>query len=149
MLIVARGSAYLLVDISNSYCKICVCCDNADLRADAGSLPPGFQLACRPASWKTKRGKVVVSSVVPAKELGNSQGCGKKGSSLAGLEAEAGHQINYPNRNRLVRTGWRTLRPSRHSTAVPRSWWFRYGGDFDIVSERRAYSRRRDCARAR
>src|SRR6266403_277013 len=96
ILIVARGSDYLLIDISNSYAKIAFASAKrvfTPTRIVTGSLSGRF------VSRFLRRqnvGKVVVSSVVPAKNSAILKAAGKRKVLWLDWKLKLGVEIDYP-----------------------------------------------------
>src|SRR6059058_5429358 len=140
ILIVARGSDYLLIDISNSYAKIAFASAKrvfTPTRIVTGSL------SSRLVSRFLKRrnvGKMVVSSVVPAKSSAILKGAGKTKVIWLDWKLKLGVEIDYPKprsigADRLANAAAVTALYGCPAIVVD----FGTAVTFDIVSERRAY----------
>jgi len=96
ILIVARGSDYLLIDISNSYAKIAFASAKrvfTPTRIVTGSL--SSRLISRFLRRRSV-GKVVVSSVVPAKNSAILKAAGKRKVLWLDWKLKLGVEIDYP-----------------------------------------------------
>src|SRR5258707_14214255 len=96
ILIVARGSDYLLVDISNSYAKFAFA---STTRVFAPTRIATGRLSTRIVDQllgKRNVEKVVVSSVVPAKDSAILKGAGKTKVIWLDCKLKLGIKINYP-----------------------------------------------------
>src|SRR5947208_8661714 len=96
ILIVARGSDYLLIDISNSYVKIAFASAKrvfTPTRIVTGSLSGRFV-----SRFLRRRnvGKVVVSSVVPAKNSAILKAAGKRKVLWLDWKLKLGVEMDYP-----------------------------------------------------
>jgi len=140
ILIVARGSDYLLIDISNSYAKIAFASAKqvfTPTRIVTGSLSGRF------VSRFLKRrnvGKVVVSSVVPAKNSAILKAAGKRKVLWLDWKLKLGVEIDYPKpqsigADRLANAAAVTALYGCPAIVVD----FGTAVTFDIVSEHRAY----------
>src|SRR6059036_2160467 len=97
MLIVARGSDYLLVDISNSYAKFAFASTS---RVFAPTRIVTDKVSTRMVAQllgKRDVGKVVVSSVVPAKNSPILKAAGKAKVIWLDWKVKLGVEIDYPN----------------------------------------------------
>jgi type III pantothenate kinase len=140
ILIVARGSDYLLIDISNSYAKIAFASAKrvfTPTRIVTGSL------SSRLISRFLRRrnvGKVVVSSVVPAKNSAILKAAGKRKVLWLDWKLKLGVEIDYPKpqsigADRLANAAAVTALYGCPAIVVD----FGTAVTFDIVSEHRAY----------
>jgi type III pantothenate kinase len=140
ILIVARGSDYLLIDISNSYVKIAFASAKrvfTPTRIVTGSLSSHF------VSRLLRRrnvGKVVVSSVVPAKNSAILKAAGKRKVLWLDWKLKLGVEIDYPKpqsigADRLANAAAVTALYGCPAIVVD----FGTAVTFDIVSEHRAY----------
>ena len=140
ILIVARGSDYLLIDISNSYAKIAFASAKrvfTPTRIVTGSL------SSRLVSRFLRRqnvGKVVVSSVVPAKNSAILKAAGKRKVLWLDWKLKLGVEIDYPKpqsigADRLANAAAVTALYGCPAIVVD----FGTAVTFDIVSEHRAY----------
>jgi type III pantothenate kinase len=140
ILIVARSSDYLLIDISNSYAKIAFASTTrvfAPTRLVTSRL--SSRLVCR-FLGKRNIGKVVVSSVVPAKNSAILKAAGKTKVLWLDSKLKMGVEIDYPNpqsigADRLANAAAVTALYGCPAIVVD----FGTAVTFDIVSERRAY----------
>ena len=140
ILIVARGSDYLLVDISNSYAKFAFA-STTRIFAPTRIVTPG--LSTRMVAQLLGRrnvGKVVVCSVVPAKNSAILKGAGKTKVVWLNWKLKLGIKINYPQpqsigADRLANAAAVTALYGHPAIVVD----FGTAVTFDIVSERRAY----------
>ena len=140
ILIVARGSDYLLVDISNSYAKFAFASTRrvlAPTRIPTSELSSGVV-----ARFLGKRNveKMVVSSVVPAKNSAILKTAGKLNVLWLDWKLKLGVEIDYPNRqsigaDRLANAAAVTALYGFPAIVVD----FGTAVTFDIVSEHRAY----------
>src|SRR5213080_1251921 len=140
ILIVARGSDYLLIDISNSYAKIAFASAKrvfTPTRIVTGSLSGRFV-----SRFLRRRnvGKVVVSSVVPAKNSAILKAAGKRKVLWLDWKLKLGIEINYPKpqsigADRLANAAAVTALYGCPAIVVD----FGTAVTFDIVSDRRAY----------
>src|SRR5438067_8408436 len=140
ILIVARGSDYLLVDISNSYAKFAFASTTrvfAPTRIVTGRL--STRLVAQLVG-KRNVGKMVVSSVVPAKSSAILKGAGKTKVIWLDWKLKLGVEIDYPKP--------RSIGADRlaNAAAVVELYGFPaivvdFGTavTFDIVSKRRSY----------
>jgi pantothenate kinase, type III len=139
-LIVARGSEYLLVDISNSYAKFAFA---SATRVFAPTRIATGRLSSRVVSrllGKRKVAKVVVSSVVPAKDSAILKAAGKTKVIWLNWKLKMGVEIDYPKpqsigADRLANAAAVTALYGCPAIVVD----FGTAVTFDIVSERRAY----------
>jgi len=139
-LIVARGSDYLLVDISNSYAKFAFASTTrvfAPTRIVTASLSSGVI-----SGFLGKRNvrKVVVSSVVPSKDSAILKAVGKTKVLWLDWKLKLGVEIDYPNprsigADRLANAAAVTALYGCPAIVVD----FGTAVTFDIVSERGAY----------
>jgi type III pantothenate kinase len=137
---VARGPDYLLVDISNSYVKLAFASTrrvSAPTRIATGELSSGVV-----ARFLRKRnvGKVVVSSVVPAKNSTILKAAGKTDVVWLDWNLKLGVEIDYPRprsigADRLANAAAVTALYGYPAVVVD----FGTAVTFDIVSERQAY----------
>jgi type III pantothenate kinase len=140
ILIVARGSDYLLVDISNSYAKFAFA---SATRIFAPTRIPTGRLSSRVVSRLLRKrnvGKVVVSSVVPAKNSAILKAAGKTKVLWLDWKLRMGVEIDYPKpqsigADRLANAAAVTVLYGCPAIVVD----FGTAVTFDIVSERRAY----------
>ena len=140
ILIVARGSDYLLVDISNSYAKFAFA---SKTRVFAPTRIATSRLSSRVVSeFLGERivKKMVVSSVVPAKNPAILKAAGKTNVSFLDCTLKMGIKIHYPNprsigADRLANAAAVTALYGCPAIVVD----FGTAVTFDIVSERRAY----------
>ncbi len=140
ILIVARGSDYLLVDISNSYAKFAFA---STTRVFAPTRIVTRKLSTRMVAQLLGRrnvGKVVVCSVVPAKNSAILKGAGKTKVVWLNWKLKLGIKINYPQpqsigADRLANAAAVTALYGHPAIVVD----FGTAVTFDIVSERRAY----------
>ena len=140
ILIVARGSDYLLIDISNSYVKIAFASAKrvfTPTRIVTGSLSGRFV-----SRFLRRRnvGKVVVSSVVPAKNSAILKAAGKRKVLWLDWKLKLGVEIDYPKpqsigADRLANAAAVTALYGCPAIVVD----FGTAVTFDIVSEHRAY----------
>jgi type III pantothenate kinase len=140
ILIVARGSDYLLIDISNSYAKFAFASTGrvlAPTRIPTSELSSGVV-----ARFLGKRnvGKIVVSSVVPAKNSAILKAAGKVNVLWLDWKLKLGVDIDYPNpqsigADRLANAAAVTVLYGFPAIVVD----FGTAVTFDIVSGRRAY----------
>ena len=140
ILIVARGSDYLLIDISNSYAKIAFASAKqvfTPTRIVTGSLSGRFV-----SRFLRRRnvGKVVVSSVVPAKNSAILKAAGKRKVLWLDWKLKLGVEIDYPKpqsigADRLANAAAVTALYGCPAIVVD----FGTAVTFDIVSEHRAY----------
>jgi len=138
---VARGPNYLLVDISNSYAKLAFASTkrvSAPTRIATDELSSGVV-----ARFLRKRnvGKVVVSSVVPAKNSAILKAAGKADVIWLDWKLKLGVEIDYPRpqsigADRLANAAAVTALYGHPAIVVD----FGTAVTFDIVSCRRAYS---------
>ena len=136
----ARGSDYLLVDISNSYAKFAFAsttCIFAPTRIATASLSSGVISAFL---GKRKVRKVIVSSVVPPKDSAILKAVGKTEVLWLGWKLKLGVEIDYPQprsigADRLANAAAVTTLYGCPAIVVD----FGTAVTFDIVSERRAY----------
>jgi type III pantothenate kinase len=139
-LVVARGSDYLLVDISNSYVKFAFA---SATRVFTPTRIATSRLSSRVvARFLGKRTvqKVVVSSVVPAKNSAILKAAGKTKVLWLGWKLKLGVSIDYPKpatigADRLANAAAVTALYGFPAIVVD----FGTAVTFDIVSERRAY----------
>jgi type III pantothenate kinase len=139
-LIVARGSDYLLVDISNSYAKFAFASATrifAPTRIMTDRL--SSQMVSRLLGKRNVR-KVVVSSVVPAKDSAILKAAGKTKVVWLNWKLKMGVEIDYPKpqligADRLANAAAVTALYGCPAIVVD----FGTAVTFDIVSERRAY----------
>jgi type III pantothenate kinase len=139
-LIVARGSEYLLVDISNSYAKFAFA---SATRVFAPTRIATGRLSSRVVSrllGKRNVVKVVVSSVVPAKDSAILKAAGKTKVIWLNWKLKMGVEIDYPEpqsigADRLANAAAVTALYGCPAIVVD----FGTAVTFDIVSERRAY----------
>ncbi len=140
ILCVVRGSDYLLVDISNSYAKF------AFASATRVFAPKRIATACISSRVVTRLlgkrnvGKVVVSSVVPAKNSAILKAAGKTRILWLDWKLKMGVEIDYPKpqsigADRLANAAAVTALYGCPAIVVD----FGTAVTFDIVSERRAY----------
>jgi len=140
ILIVARGSDYLLIDISNSYAKIAFASAKrvfTPTRIVTGSL--SSRLISRFLRRRSV-GKVVVSSVVPAKNSAILKAAGKRKVLWLDWKLKLGVEIDYPKpqsigADRLANAAAVTALYGCPAIVVD----FGTAVTFDIVSEHRAY----------
>ena len=140
ILIVARGSDYLLIDISNSYVKIAFASAKrvfTPTRIVTGSLSGRFV-----SRFLRRRnvGKVVVCSVVPAKNSAILKAAGKRKVLWLDWKLKLGVEIDYPKpqsigADRLANAAAVTALYGCPAIVVD----FGTAVTFDIVSEHRAY----------
>ena len=136
----ARGSDYLLIDISNSYAKFAFASTGrvlAPTRIPTSELSSGVV-----ARFLGKRnvGKIVVSSVVPAKNSAILKAAGKVNVLWLDWKLKLGVDIDYPNpqwigADRLANAAAVTVLYGFPAIVVD----FGTAVTFDIVSGRRAY----------
>jgi type III pantothenate kinase len=138
--IVARGSDYLLVDISNSYAKFAFA-SGTRLFAPTRIVTSKFSTGVI-ARFLGKRnvGKIVVSSVVPAKNSAILKAAGKTNVLWLDWKLKLGVEIDYPmpqsiGADRLANAAAVTALYGCPAIVVD----FGTAVTFDIVSERRAY----------
>jgi type III pantothenate kinase len=139
-LIVAGGSDYLLVDISNSYVKFAFASATrvfAPTRIATGTL--SSRVVAR-LLGKRNVGKIVVSSVVPAKNSAIQKAAGKTKVLWLDWKLKLGVNIDYPRpatigADRLANAAAVTALYGFPAIVVD----FGTAVTFDIVSERRAY----------
>jgi type III pantothenate kinase len=137
---VARRSDYLLVDISNSYAKFAFA---SATRVFAPTRIATGRLSGDAVSRFLRRrnvGKVVVSSVVPAKNTAILKAAGKTNVLWLDWKLELGVEIDYPRpksigADRLANAAAVTALYGCPAIVVD----FGTAVTFDIVSERRAY----------
>jgi type III pantothenate kinase len=140
ILIVARGSDYLLVDISNSYAKFAFA---SATRVFGPTRIVTGKLSSRVISrllGKRNVGKVVVSSVVPAKDSAILKAAGKTKVVWLNWKLKMGVEIDYPKpqsigADRLANAAAVTALYGCPAIVVD----FGTAVTFDIVSGRRAY----------
>jgi type III pantothenate kinase len=140
ILIVARGSDYLLIDISNSYVKIAFA---SAKRVFTPTRIVTGDLSSRLISRFLRRrnvGKVVVSSVVPAKNSAILKAAGKRKVLWLDWKLKLGVEIDYPKpqsigADRLANAAAVTALYGCPAIVVD----FGTAVTFDIVSEHRAY----------
>jgi type III pantothenate kinase len=140
ILIVARGSDYLLVDISNSYAKFAFA---STTRVFAPTRIVTRKLSTRIVAQllgKRNVGKVVVSSVVPAKNSAILKAAGKTKVIWLDFKLKLGVEIDYPKprsigADRLANAAAVTALYGCPAIVVD----FGTAVTFDIVSERQAY----------
>jgi type III pantothenate kinase len=140
ILIVARGSDYLLVDISNSYAKFAFASERrvwAPTRIVTGKLSSRMVVQ---VLGKRNVQKVIVSSVVPAKNAAILKAAGKKKVLWLDWKLRLGVEIDYPKpqsigADRLANAAAVTALYGFPAIVVD----FGTAVTFDIVSERRAY----------
>jgi type III pantothenate kinase len=140
ILSVARGPDYLLVDISNSYAKFAFA---SALRTFAPKRIPTGQLSSGVVSrflGKRNVEKVVVSSVVPAKNSVIFKAAGKANVLWLNSTLKLGVEIDYPKpqsigADRLANAAAVTALYGCPAIVVD----FGTAVTFDIVSEHRAY----------
>jgi type III pantothenate kinase len=140
ILIVARGSDYLLVDISNSYAKFAFA---STTRVFAPTRIVTGRLSTRVVAQllgKRNVGKLVVSSVVPAKNSAILKGAGKTKVIWLDWKLKLGVEIDYPKprsigADRLANAAAVTALYGCPAIVVD----FGTAVTFDIVSDRRAY----------
>jgi type III pantothenate kinase len=140
ILIVARGSDYLLVDISNSYAKFAFASRTRVFAPTRIVTPRLSNRMVAQLLGKRNVGKVVVSSVVPAKNSAILKGAGKTKVVLLDWKLKLGIEINYPKpqsigADRLANAAAVTALYGCPAIVVD----FGTAVTFDIVSERRAY----------
>ena len=136
----ARGSDYLLVDISNSYAKFAF--------ASARRVLAPARIATKKVSsgvigrflGRRNVGKIVVSSVVPAKKSAILKAAGKTNVVWLDWRLKLGVKIDYPKpqsigADRLANAAAVTALYGCPAIVVD----FGTAVTFDIVSERRAY----------
>jgi len=139
-LIVARGSDYLLVDISNSYAKFAFA---SRRRVLAPTRMPTSKLSSGVVARTLRErnvGKMVVSSVVPAKNSAILKAAGKVNVLWLDWKLELGVEIDYPNpqsigADRLANAAAVTALHGFPAIVVD----FGTAVTFDIVSGQRAY----------
>ncbi len=140
ILIVARGSEYLLVDISNSYAKFAF----ASARRVLGPTRIATsKLSSRVVArflGKRNVGKIVVSSVVPAKNSAILKAAAKTNILWLDWKLKLGVKIDYPKpqsigADRLANAAAVTALYGFPAIVVD----FGTAVTFDIVSEHRAY----------
>jgi type III pantothenate kinase len=139
-LVVARGSDYLLVDISNSYAKFAFA---SATRVFAPTRIVTDRLSSRVVSQllgKRSVRKVVVCSVVPAKDSAVLKAVGKTKVVWLNSKLKMGVEIDYPKpqsigADRLANAAAVTALYGCPAIVVD----FGTAVTFDIVSERRAY----------
>jgi type III pantothenate kinase len=139
-LIVAHGSGYLLVDISNSYAKFAFASATrvfAPTRIMTDRV--STQVVSRLLGKRNVR-KVVVSSVVPAKDSAILKAAGKTKVVWLNWKLNIGVEIDYPKpqligADRLANAAAVTVLYGCPAIVVD----FGTAVTFDIVSERRAY----------
>jgi type III pantothenate kinase len=139
-LIVVRGSDYLLIDISNSYAKIAFASARrvlAPIRIATSKLSSGVVTRL---IGKRNVGKIVVSSVVPAKNAAILKAAGKTNVLWLNWKLKLGVEIDYPQAqsigaDRLANAAAVTALYGFPAIVVD----FGTAVTFDIVSERRAY----------
>lgn len=140
ILLVARGSDYLLVDISNSYAKFAFA---SPTRVFAPTRIVTAALSSRVVSrllGKRNVGKVVVSSVVPTKNSAILKAAGKTKVLWLDWKLKLGVQIDYPKpqsigADRLANAAAVTSLYGCPAIVVD----FGTAVTFDIISEARAY----------
>ena len=140
ILIVARGSDYLLIDISNSYVKIAFA---SAKRVFTPTRIVTGDLSSRLISRFLRRrnvGKLVVSSVVPAKNSAILKAAGKRKVLWLDWKLKLGVEIDYPKpqsigADRLANAAAVTALYGCPAIVVD----FGTAVTFDIVSEHRAY----------
>jgi len=140
ILIVARGSDYLLVDISNSYAKFAFA---STTRVFAPTRIVTGRLSTRIVTQllgKRNVAKLVVSSVVPAKNSAILKGAGKTKVVLLDWKLKLGVEIDYAKprsigADRLANAAAVTALYGCPAIVVD----FGTAVTFDIVSDRRAY----------
>src|SRR5262245_10768343 len=140
ILSVAHGSDYLLVDISNSYTKIAFASATrvfAPTRVVTGKVST---LTVTRLFRKRNVGKVVVSSVVPAKNSAILKAAGKAKLIWLDWKLKLGVEIDYPKpwsigADRLANAAAVAALYGCPAIVVD----FGTAVTFDIVSERRAY----------
>jgi type III pantothenate kinase len=140
ILIVARGSDYLLVDISNSYAKFAFA---STRRVLAATRIPTSELSSGVIArllGNRKMGKVVVSSVVPSKNSVISKAAGKVTVLWLDWKLKLGVEIDYPRprsigADRLANAAAVTALYGFPAIVVD----FGTAVTFDIVSQHRAY----------
>ena len=140
MLIVARGSDYLLVDISNSYAKFAFASTTRVFAPTRIVTPRLSNRMVAQLLGKRNVGKVVVSSVVPAKNSAILKGAGKTNVVWLDWKLKLGIEINYPKpqsigADRLANAAAVTALYGCPAIVVD----FGTAVTFDIVSEHRAY----------
>jgi type III pantothenate kinase len=140
-LVVVRTSDYLLIDISNSYAKIAFASKrrvSAPVRISTGQLTSAFVVGF----FKKRRvRKVVVSSVVPAKNSSIIKAAKKKANVLwLDSKLNLGVGIDYPKP--------RSIGADRLANAAAAAELYGFPAvvvdfgtavTFDVISERRAY----------
>jgi pantothenate kinase, type III len=137
---VAHGSDYLLVDISNSYAKFAFA---STTRIFASTRVVTGKVSTRMVAQllgKRNVGKVVVSSVVPAKNSAILKAAGKAKVIWLDWKLKLGVEIDYPKprsigADRLANAAAVTALYGCPAIVVD----FGTAVTFDIVSERRAY----------
>jgi len=140
ILVVARGSDYLLVDISNSYAKFAFATTSrvlAPVRIATGKVSRSVVAGLL---GKRKVQKVVVSSVVPAKNSAISKAAGGVSVLWLNWKLELGIGIDYPKpqsigADRLANAAAVTALYGFPAIVVD----FGTAVTFDIVSGRRTY----------
>ena len=140
MLIVARGSDYLLVDISNSYAKFAFASTTRVFAPTRIVTPRLSNRMVAQLLGKRNVGKVVVSSVVPAKNSAILKAAGKTKVVWLDWKLKLGIEINYPKpqsigADRLANAAAVTALYGCPAIVVD----FGTAVTFDIVSDRRAY----------
>jgi len=140
ILIVARGSDYLLVDISNSYAKFAFASTTRVFAPTRIVTPRLSNRMVAQLLGKRNVGKVVVSSVVPAKNSAILKGAGKTKVIWLDWKLKLGVEIDYPKprsigADRLANAAAVTALYGCPAIVVD----FGTAVTFDIVSERRAY----------
>src|SRR5881396_2254368 len=140
ILIVARGSDYLLVDISNSYAKFAFASTTRVFAPTRIVTPRLSNRMVAQLLGKRNVGKVVVSSVVPAKNSAILKAAGKTKVVWLDWKLKLGIKINYPKpqsigADRLANAAAVTALYGCPAIVVD----FGTAVTFDIVSDRRAY----------
>ena len=139
-MIVACGFDYLLVDISNSYTKFAFASArrvSASTQIATGKLSSGVVARCLA---RRNVGKIVVSSVVPAKNSAILKAAGKTNVIWLDWKLKLGVEIDYPKpqsigADRLANAAAVTALYGCPAIVVD----FGTAVTFDIVSGRRAY----------
>jgi type III pantothenate kinase len=139
-LVVARGSDYLLIDVSNSYAKLAFASArevSAPARIDTASLSTAA--VARFLEGRNVQ-RVVVSSVVPSKNSAISKAVGKGKVLWLDWKLKLGVEIDYPKprsigADRLANAAAVTALYGFPAIVVD----FGTAVTFDIISERRAY----------
>jgi type III pantothenate kinase len=140
ILIVTRGSDYLLVDISNSYAKFAFASTRRVLAPTRIATSELSRSVVARFLGKRNVEKVVVSSVVPAKNSAILKAARKVNVLWLDWKLKLGVEIDYPNpqsigADRLANAAAVTALYGCPAIVVD----FGTAVTFDIVSERRAY----------